>query len=42
MTVWDGVIVTPSDRAYEKKDEEEKQDANTTATEKMDTETQEK
>jgi len=35
MTVWDGVIVTPSDRAYEKKDEEEKQDASTT--EKMDT-----
>jgi hypothetical protein len=35
MTVWDGVIVTPSDRAYERKDEEEeKEDGNNT--EKMD------
>lgn len=35
MTVWDGVIVTPSDRAYEKKEEEEKEDG--VAEEKMDT-----
>jgi len=35
MTVWDSVIVTPSDRAYEKKDEEEKDEA--TADDKMDT-----
>jgi len=24
MTVWDGVVVTPSDKAYERKDDEEK------------------
>ena len=36
MTVWDSVIVTPSDRAYEKKEDEEKEDVAATD-EKMDT-----
>jgi len=27
MTVWDGVVVTPSDKVYEKKDEEDKDGA---------------
>jgi len=35
MTVWDGVVVTPSDKAYEKKEaEEESKEAATE--EKMD------
>jgi len=34
MTVWDGVVVTPSDKAYEKKEEEENKEAGTE--EKMD------
>jgi len=25
MTVWDGVVVTPSDKAYERKEEEDKE-----------------
>jgi len=25
MTVWDGVVVTPSDKAYERKEDEEKE-----------------
>ena len=33
MTVWDGVVVTPSDKAYETKEEEEKEAGNE---EKMD------
>jgi len=33
MTVWDGVVVTPSEKAYEKKDEDEKEAGNE---EKMD------
>jgi len=33
MTVWDGVVVTPSDKAYEKKEEEDKEAGNE---EKMD------
>jgi interleukin enhancer-binding factor 2 len=39
MTVWDGVVVTPSDKAYEKKDDEEKEEtpASGGAEEKMDT-----
>jgi len=36
MTVWDSVIVTPSDRAYEKKDEDEAAETATTD-DKMDT-----
>ena len=28
MTVWDGVVVSPSDKAYERKDEEEKEAGN--------------
>jgi len=28
MTMWDGVVVTPSDKAYERKEEEDKETAN--------------
>ena len=28
MTVWDGIVVTPSDKAYEKKEDEEKDAGN--------------
>jgi len=34
MTVWDGVVVTPSDKAYERKDTEDKEGG--TAEERMD------
>lgn len=37
MTVWEGVVVTPSDKAYEEKVEEEEKESEQTTGEKMDT-----
>ena len=39
MSVWEGVVVTPSDKAYEKQDKPEEEEEEEEDEEDMDTET---